>query len=86
MQFVATQIQHVHLSKTAKKVAACGNLVRELTGTNWRASAETLRTASIVYSTAEYCAPVWLNSVHTSKIDIQLNNTMQLISGTAKST
>jgi hypothetical protein len=65
--------------------------VRQLTGTNWGASAETLRTASLTldYSTAEYCAPVWLNglnSVHTNKIDIQLNNTMRLISGTVKST
>jgi hypothetical protein len=29
---------------------------------------------------------VWLNRVHTSKIDIQLNNTMRLIFGTVKST
>jgi hypothetical protein len=104
MQFAATQIQHVehpkyltldrsltcntHLSKTAKKVAARGNLMRQLTGANWRASVETLRTTSLalVYSNAEYCTAVWLNSVHTSKIDIQLNNTMRLISGTVKLT
>jgi hypothetical protein len=51
-------------------------------------SSETLRTASLalVYSTAEYCAPVWLNSLHTIKIDIQLNNTMRLISGTVNLT
>jgi hypothetical protein len=52
----------------------------ETAETDWVASAETLRTASLalVYSTAEYCAPppVWLNSLHTNKIDIQLNNTM----------
>jgi hypothetical protein len=79
IQFAATQIEHVehpkslgvtlgrlltyntHLSKTAR-----GNLVRKLTGTNWGASAEKLRTASLAlaYSNAEYCAPVWLNSVH----------------------
>jgi hypothetical protein len=81
-------IYNTHLSNTAKKVAARVNLVRKLTGTNWGASAETLRTPSLalVYSTTEYCTPVWLNSVHTSKIDIQLNNTMWLISGTVKST
>jgi hypothetical protein len=63
-------------------------LVRKLTGTNWGANAETSRTASltIVYSTAEYCALGWLNSFHTSKLDIQLNNTLRLISGTVKST
>jgi hypothetical protein len=45
-----------------------------------RRSAETLWTASlaIVYSTAEYCGPVWLN-------DVQLDNIMWLISGTVKS-
>jgi hypothetical protein len=77
---------NTHLSKTAKKTAARVNLVWKQTVTNWVASAETLlRTASLalVYSTAEYCAPLWLNS---SKIDIQLNNTMRLISGTVKST
>jgi hypothetical protein len=79
---------NTHLSKTAKKVAACVNLVRKLTGTNWGASAETLRTTSLefVYSTAEYCAQVWLNSMYTDKINIQLNNTMRFISGTVKST
>jgi Reverse transcriptase (RNA-dependent DNA polymerase)/Endonuclease-reverse transcriptase len=79
---------NVHLTKTAKKVAARVNLVRKLAGTNWGANAATLRTASLalVYSTAEYCAPVWLNSVHVSKIDVQLNNTMRIISGTVKST
>jgi hypothetical protein len=41
---------------------------------------------ALVYSTAEYCGPVWLISLHTTKIDIQLNNTMRLISETVKST
>jgi Reverse transcriptase (RNA-dependent DNA polymerase) len=78
---------NVHLTKTTKKVPVRVNLVRKLAGTNWGANAATLRTASlvIVYS-AEYCAPVWLNSVHVSKIDVQLNNTMRIISGTVKST
>jgi hypothetical protein len=44
------------------------------------------RPTKTVYSTAEYCAPVWLNSVHVSKIDVQLNNTIRLISGTIKLT
>ena len=47
-----------------------------------------LRTAalSLVYSTAEYCAPIWMNSVHSKKVDIELNKTMRIISGTVKST
>jgi hypothetical protein len=51
-------------------------------------NAQTLRTASLalVYSSAEYCAPVWLNSAHVHKLDVQLNNVMRLITGTVKST
>jgi hypothetical protein len=56
--------------------------------TSWGFDEQTLRIASLalVNSTAEYCAPVWLNSVHTSRVDIQLNNAFRLISGTLKST
>nr|CAI5850760.1 unnamed protein product [Callosobruchus analis] len=56
---------------------------KRLCGTTWGASADTLRTSSLalVNSTAEYCAPVWLNSCHTKVADVQLNNTMRLISG-----
>jgi hypothetical protein len=92
IQFAATQIQHVkhpkyHLGSIVdlqQKVAARGNLVRKLTRTNWEASAEAAPLA-LVYSNAEYCVPVLLNSVHTSKIDIHQNNTMRLISGTVES-
>jgi hypothetical protein len=77
---------NAHLTKTSKKVSARSNIVRKLAGTGW--GAETLRTAAltIVYSTAEYFAPVWLNSVHISKIDVQLNNAMRNIPGCVKST
>ena len=37
-------------------------------------------------SAAEYCAPVWSRSAHTSRVDVQLNSTMRLISGTLRST
>jgi hypothetical protein len=79
---------NAHLTKTSKKVSARINIVRKLAGTGWGAVTETLRTAAlaIVYSTAEYCAPVWLNSVHIGKIDVQLNNTMRIIFGCVKST
>ena len=48
----------------------------------------TLRTSALalVYSTAEYCCPVWKNSNHISKIDTQLNTTMRIITGTISST
>nr|CAI5818358.1 unnamed protein product [Callosobruchus analis] len=33
-----------------------------------------------------FCAPVWLNSCHTKVVDVQLNNTMRLISGAVRPT
>jgi hypothetical protein len=42
--------------------------------------------AALVYSTAEYCCPVWKNSTHVKKIDAQLNTTLRIITGTLKST
>jgi hypothetical protein len=83
-----TMTYNAHLTKTSKKISTRINIVRKLAGTDWSAGTETLRTAAlaIVYSTAEYCAPVWLNSVHISKIDVQLNNAMRIISGCVKST
>jgi hypothetical protein len=77
-----------HIEKTAKNVNSRVNLVCKLAGTKWGSNAQTLRTASLalVYSSAEYCAPVWLNSAHVHKLDLQLNNIMRLITGTVKST
>jgi hypothetical protein len=77
-----------HLEKAAKKVSSRVNLVRKLADTKWGSNAQTLQTASLafVYSLAEYCAPVWLNSTLVHKLDVQLNNIMRLITGTVKST
>jgi hypothetical protein len=77
-----------HLETAAKKVSSRVNLVGKLAGTKWGSNAQTLRTASqaLVYSSTEYCAPVWLNSAHVHKLDVQLNNVMRLITGTVKST
>jgi hypothetical protein len=54
----------------------------------WGSNAQTMGTASLalVYSSAEYCAPVWLNSAHCHKLDVQLNSVMRLITDTVKST
>jgi hypothetical protein len=83
-----TLTYNAHLTKTSKKVSARINIVRKLAGTGWGAGTETLRTAALasVYSTAEYCAPVWFNSIHISKMDVQLKNAMRIISGSVKST
>jgi hypothetical protein len=41
---------------------------------------------ALVYSTAEYCCPVWKNSTHVNKMDAQLHTTLRIITGTLKST
>ncbi|XP_060518350.1 uncharacterized protein LOC132697064 [Cylas formicarius] len=77
-----------HLQNTAAKLRTRNNIIHKLCGTTWGSNASTLRCSALglVYSTAEYCAPVWLNSAHTRLVDTQLNTTMRLISGTIKST
>lgn len=77
-----------HVENTAKKVKPRMNLIQKLAGTEWKSNATTLRTATmaIVYNSAEYKAPVWVNSTQVSRIDSQLNNSMRIISGTVKST
>jgi len=60
----------------------------KLAGSTWSASANTLRSSALAlcYSAAEYCAPVWSCSAHTSQVDVQLNSTVHLISDTLRST
>ena len=60
-----------HLVALRKKLSSRVTLLRRLVGSGWGAGAKTLRiaTLSIVYSTAEYCAPVWCRSAHTRIID-----------------
>jgi len=41
---------------------------------------------TLVYSTAEYGTPVWINSSHVKRIDAQLNEAMRIITGAVKST
>jgi len=52
------------------------------------AQAPTLQSSALAlcYAAAEYCAPVWSRSAHTSQVDVQLNSTMRLITGTLRST
>ena len=52
-------------------------------GSRWGAGAKTLRIAilSLVYSTAEYCAPVWCHSAHTRLIDSVLNDALRIVTG-----
>ena len=60
-----------HLVALRKKLSLLVTLLRRLVGSRWGAGAKTLRiaTLSLVYSAAEYCAPVWCRSAHTRLID-----------------
>ena len=66
-----------------KKIFSRVTLLRPLVGSGWGAGAKTLRIAalSLVYSTAEYCAPVWCCSAHTYLIDSVLNDALGIITG-----
>jgi hypothetical protein len=77
-----------HLDDLRMKLKTRNNILQKLAGTSWGADPTTLRTAALalVFSTAEYCCPVWLNSVHVQKIDAQLNFSMRIITGTIRST
>ena len=54
----------------------------------WGAGAKTLRiaTLSLVYSTAEYCTPVWCRSAHTRLIDSVLNDALRIVTGCLRPT
>lgn len=77
-----------HLTNVGQKLKTRVNLVQKLASTGWGACAQTLRTAtlSLVYSTAEYCCPAWINSTHTKKVDVQLNRAMRIVTGTLQPT
>ena len=74
---------HHHLVALRKKLSSRVTLLRRLVGSGWGAGAKTLRIAilSLVYSTAEYCAPVWCHSAHTCLIDSVLNDALHIVTG-----
>ena len=59
------------------------SLLRRLAGSGRGAGAKTLRTAalSMIYLTAEYCAPVWCRSAHTHLIGSVLNDVLRIVTG-----
>ena len=60
-----------HFEALRKKLSTRVALLGRLAGFGVGAGAKTLRNfvLSLVYSTAEYCAPVWCRSTHTRLID-----------------
>ena len=77
-----------HLVALRKKLSSRVTLLRRLVGSGWDAGAKTLRiaTLSLVYSTAEYCAPVWCRSAHTRFIDNVLNDALRIVTGCLRPT
>ena len=63
-----------HLENLSAKTTARVALIRRLAGTTRGAATKTLKvsTLALVYSAAEYCAPVWCRSSHTKKLDTVL--------------
>ena len=79
-----------HLVALHKKLSSRVTLLRRLVGSRWGAGAKTLHIAtlrvSLVYSTAEYCAPVWCRSAHTRLIDSVLNDVLRIVTGCLRPT
>ena len=71
-----------------KKLSSRVTLLRRLVVSGWGAGAKTLRisTLSLVYSTSEYCAPVWCRSAHTWLIDSVLNDALRIVTGCLRPT
>ena len=71
-----------------KKLFSRVTLLRRLVGSGWGGGAKTLRIATLclVYSTAEYCAPVWCRSAHTRPIVSVLNDALRIVTGCLRPT
>ena len=71
-----------------KKLSSRVTLLRRLMGSGWGAGAKTVRiaTLSLVYSAADYCAPVWCRSAHTRLIDSVLNDALRIVTGCLRPT
>ena len=77
-----------HLQKVTAKTRSRVNLIKKLAGTDWGADFNTLRTSALalVFSTAEYASPAWVQSQHTKKLDAAINDALRTISGAMKPT
>ena len=77
-----------HLVALRKKLSSRVTLLRRFVGSEWGGGAKTLRiaTLSLVYSTAEYSAPVWCCSAHTRLIDSVLKNALRIVTGRLRPT
>ena len=74
-----------HVRKLKSKVATRNNLWGKLPNSNWGTDPKTLRTTALAqsYSAAEYCSAAWARSCHAHKIDLELNNSCCIITGSS---
>lgn len=77
-----------HISKTILKMRTRVNIIQKLAGTNWGAHPDVLRTSTLglVTSVGDFGSPIWINSSHAEKIDIQINAALRIVTGTVKAT
>ena len=70
-------------SRLCKKLSTQVVWLRQLLGSGWGAGTKTLciSALSLIYSTAEYCTPIWCRSVHTCLIDSILNDSLHIAIG-----
>ena len=79
---------HHRLVTLRKKLSSRVALLRRFVGSGWGAGAKTLRiaTLSLVYSAAEYCAPIWCRSAHSRLIGSVLNDALLIVTGCLRPT
>lgn len=77
-----------HLEGLKNKLKTRNNIISKLAGSTWGYDARVLRVSrlTLLYSVAEYCAPVWFRSSYCKKVDTELNQTMRIITGTIRTT
>ena len=76
------------LEALRKKFSTRVALMRRLEGSGWGAGVKTLRISalSLIYTTAEYCAPVWCRSTPTRLIDSILNDVLRTVNACLRPT
>ena len=76
-----------HLEALRKKTVYPSRAVEALARSGWGAGAKTLYISalSLVYSTAEYCAPVCCRSTHTCLIGSIYNDALRIVTGCLRS-
>ena len=75
-----------HLESLRRKLTSRIALLGQLAGSGWGTGATTLRTATLVHLTTEYCAPAWCRSAHTRLIDPTINNALRIVTGCLRPT